>query len=166
MKVNMPKELQGEKYTIAILQALKYSSLEPIQKRFNQALQYCICKDKLPMNLVNGVGFQNLVHTMDPKIDIPSRSTVHRRLKKDFDSLVIPKMKKLLCTAYKGIISLDGWKSRRKDGILAFKYHFIDSEWKLRNVTLAIKSLNVSQTSDTIKQCYDDVIRQYGLGDK
>ncbi|CAG7826673.1 unnamed protein product, partial [Allacma fusca] len=143
-----------------------YCLSDPTQKRFNASLQYCIARDKLPLNIVNGEGFKKLIRTLDARIDIPSRSTVERRLRKDFETKVIPGLKKLLNTVDKGIISWDGWKSRRKDSILGFKFHFIDSNWKLRKKTIAIKTLNEGQTGDDIKKCYDAVIEDLGLRGK
>ncbi|CAG7830350.1 unnamed protein product, partial [Allacma fusca] len=87
-------------------QTQKYNSADPKQRRFNKSLQYCIAKDKLPLNLVNGKGFQHLVHAMDAKLVIPSRSTIQRRLKKDFEITVMPGLKKRLSNVKKGVISL------------------------------------------------------------
>ncbi|CAG7826576.1 unnamed protein product [Allacma fusca] len=78
----------------------------------------------------------------------------------------MPGLKKRLSNVKKGVISLDGWKSRRKDAILGFKFHFIDSDWKIRKEVIAIRALNVSQTGDAIKRCYDAVIKDLGLQDK
>ncbi|CAG7726143.1 unnamed protein product, partial [Allacma fusca] len=147
-------------------QKSKYHPSDHQQTKFNKALLYCIAKDKLPMSLGNGKGFSNLMSTIDPKLSIPSRSTVQRRFKQEHEKNVIPSLKQVLKSMGKGIISLDSWKSRRKDGILAFKFHCIDNSWSVRNLTLGIREINESQTGDTIRKHFDDLIDELNIRDK
>ncbi|CAG7721807.1 unnamed protein product [Allacma fusca] len=60
-----------------------YNSNDPIQRKFTKSLLFCIAKDKLPFNVVNGTGFKNMIHTLDPGLHIPSRTTIQRNFKKE-----------------------------------------------------------------------------------
>ncbi|CAG7831865.1 unnamed protein product [Allacma fusca] len=166
------KQAASKEKSKALLQSwvnskeVKYQPTDVQQSRFNKSLMYCIAKDKLPMSLGNSKGFQNVRTTLDPKIVIPSRSTIQRRFKKEHENSVVPNLKRILKSVDKGIVYLDGWKSRRKDGILAFKFHFIDECWNLRCLTIGIREINVSQTGEAIRKYFDALMTELNLGEK
>ncbi|CAG7823113.1 unnamed protein product [Allacma fusca] len=145
---------------------IKFETNDSRQMKINKALQYCIAKDKLPISFVAGEGFDFFMKTVEPKYTIPSRATIQRRFEYNHKTEVLPALKETLKNVTTGIISLDGWKSRRNDGILAFKFHFIDRDWNLRNLTIGIREINEAQTGEVIRSHFEQLIAELELKNK
>lgn len=57
-----------------------YKKDDPKQKKFDKMLLKFMVKDTMPFSVTDNTGFKNLVHTLDPKINIQSRRTIVRNL--------------------------------------------------------------------------------------
>ncbi|XP_035711192.1 uncharacterized protein LOC118436722 isoform X1 [Folsomia candida] len=58
----------------------KYNKNEPIQSKFNSNLQDLVSVDGLPFSFVNWLGFRNLVSDLNPRVIVPDRVTLARKL--------------------------------------------------------------------------------------
>ena len=60
----------------------KYGAKDPRQVTLTltKTLVMFVARDLLPLSIVDGQGFQELVHSLDPKYQIPSRKHLSRML--------------------------------------------------------------------------------------
>ena len=85
---------------------------------------------------VNGTGFRNFVHCLDPTYVVPSHTTMKNYTNYYYDSL-----KKNVSSELQSQTSLafttDTWTSCATEGYLTLTVHFIDNLWQIRNYVLA-----------------------------
>ncbi len=60
--------------------SLMYSSKDAMQTRFNSNLLDIVAVDGQPFNFVAGAGFKNTILDLNARVNIPSETTMRRRL--------------------------------------------------------------------------------------
>ena len=58
----------------------KYSSSDKKQIRFNKGILDFLVMDSMPFSLVQKKGFKELIQKVDPKLTVPHRRTMDRKL--------------------------------------------------------------------------------------
>ncbi|XDV25933.1 hypothetical protein PO909_029757 [Leuciscus waleckii] len=90
-----------------------------------------IAKDMVPLNTVEKEGFKQMIKTLDPRYEMPSR--------KYFSQVAIPnlyqkhraKIETDLATVLHFAATTDMWSSRTMEPYLSLTVHFISDEWVL-----------------------------------
>ncbi|KAL7403813.1 hypothetical protein ABVT39_005415 [Epinephelus coioides] len=59
----------------------------PLCPLLNKKLTAFICKDMRPVSIVEGDGFQEFIHEVNPRYPIPSRGTVSNRIVKLYENV-------------------------------------------------------------------------------
>ena len=97
-----------------------------------------VAKDMHPETLIEGIGFQNLVATLEPSYQIPSRKSIMKALHSTYDEA-----KTCLQTELNDVDSValttDHWTSPAVDSYVGLTAHFIIQEWKLQTRVLQTK---------------------------
>ena len=85
-------------------------------------------RDLRPLSIVNGTGFKNFVHCLDPTYVVPSHTTMKNYTNYYYDSL-----KKNVSSELQSQTSLafttDTWTSCATEGYLTLTVHFIYKLW-------------------------------------
>jgi hypothetical protein len=81
----IPKPSNSTRKTKPVIEY--YDKNNPRQIQFRERLLEFVVTDAVPFNLVNRLGFENLIKSFDPKIKIPSRRTIGRDLKLKFGAV-------------------------------------------------------------------------------
>jgi hypothetical protein len=63
-------------------------------------------------------------------------------------------------------ISFDGWKSGNQLDMLGIVAHYIDKDYKVKNVLLALRNTHGSHLGEELSQHLKDVFKEYGISDK
>ncbi|OXA49092.1 Zinc finger BED domain-containing protein 4 [Folsomia candida] len=129
-----------------------YSDTDPLQKKFVTNLQDLVSVDGFPLSFVSGLGFSNLIHEINPRLNIPSRWTVSRNLQQTVIPALIMEIKAV--ENYNLHLSTDIWTSKRGDGIMGLKAHYIkeiDGRWEIVTSTLSVRQFNDRHTAENVK---------------
>ena len=114
---------------------IKLTKVDPsgaIQKKYDEALIEMISSNFLSFNLVESAEYHNLVHCLNPSINLKSRyfySDMAGRYAKE----IIEEVKKLIeeYTDASLAITTDIWSSRAQDSYISLTIHFVDKLFRL-----------------------------------
>lgn len=104
---------------------LKYKQDAPRQKLLEEKLMRMIVKDMQPFSMVEDEGFKDLLHTLDPRFNIPCRTTLSRNHLKELYAKEVDALKTDLATADYVALTTDGWTSRQTVSYLTVTCHYI-----------------------------------------
>jgi hypothetical protein len=107
-----------------------------------------------PFTLVEEPSFLDFVHSLHPDAEILSADTLKRKLL-DLYETNLEKIKKILIeTPGKISFTTDIWTSPSTKSFMSLTAHFIDTQWKLRNLIIDFSQLYGQHTGDNIKEAF------------
>ena len=132
----------------------KYARTSTHHLMLQQRVAECLIADMRPFNTVESQSFKNLCSALDPKFDLPSKTT--------FSEVVIPKMyqdtrikiEKVLNSTSSLAITADGWTSAATENYITMTGHFINEDWKIVNLGLQTRHNPQSHTAENLKTMF------------
>ncbi|KAK2408991.1 zinc finger BED domain-containing protein RICESLEEPER [Trifolium repens] len=125
-----------------------------------QLVRTFVCAE-LPFRFVENEEFRKLLLILQPRFDIPSRSTLRR----DIWELYIEekeKLKKSLKNCGRVCLTTDTWTSAQNLSYMCLTLHFVDSEWKIHKKIINFCQIT-GHTGDMIGQYVDGYLKSWGL---
>jgi hypothetical protein len=125
-----------------------------------QLVRTFVCAE-LPFRFVENEEFRKLLLILQPRFDIPSRST----LRCDIWELYIEekeKLKKSLKNCGRVCLTTDTWTSAQNLSYMCLTLHFVDSEWKIHKKIINFCQIT-GHTGDMIGQYVDGYLKSWGL---
>ena len=122
-------------------------------------------KDTLPISVVDGTGFQELMGYVEPNYTIPSRQTITRRIESRFKEKkgeLKSHMRDAGCVA----ITTDCWTALTTESYLTITAHTIDDEWNVRSFVLLTQSMPNRHTADNLAAKLNEAVELWGLTGK
>lgn len=114
----------------------------------NKLAEMCI-KDLRPLSMVEGEGFRNFCHAMNPLYTVPCRTTIKNYVDKQYDE-----QKEELISALSDEPSIafttDMWTSVATEGYITVTGHYINDNFEMNNVMLATRELEERHTGENI----------------
>ena len=133
---------------------------------FSKKLVEFIAKEMMPLSIVESESFKELIHFCDPRITIPSRSTLSTswlpNLYKEKKDELINQLQQVESVA----LTTDMWTSRTNEGFLTVTAHFIDNEMQFFSKVLSTVNVPENHTSANIALRLTDVINTWELDRK
>ncbi|XP_063742293.1 E3 SUMO-protein ligase ZBED1-like [Eleginops maclovinus] len=125
-----------------------------------------IAKDMVPLSTVEKEGFTKMIHTLDPRYEIPSR--------KYFSQVAIPnlyqkhraKLETDLATVKHFAATTDMWSSRTMDPYLSLTVHFISDEWVLESHCLQTSYFPDDHTGELLAAGLQEALDSWGLSEQ
>ena len=118
-----------------------------------------VAKDMRPVALIEGIGFQNLVATLEPSYQIPSRKHIMKVLHSTYDEV-----KACIKTELNGVESValttDHSTSRAVDSFLGLTVHFITQEWELMTRVLQTREVRDRHTAANIANDLQTIVEE------
>ena len=133
-------------------------------KDVTQAIAEFVSKDMRPVAVVEGVGFRNLVATLDPAYQIPSRKSVMEVLHRMYDE-VRSQVEAELSQVKHVSFTADFWTSVATDSFLGISVHFV-REWKLRSYILQTREVRESHTAEVVARNLESMLSEWKLEEK
>ena len=99
-----------------------------------------IIKDIRPIAIVEGEGFQEMMHLVEPGYKVPSRKYFTKSLHLKYSEGVKNLKKMLTDEASSLAITTDIWTSSTNDSYIPLTIHFVTKEWETRNCILETRS--------------------------
>lgn len=121
-----------------------------------------IVKDELAFRFVDGEGFNEFVHELQPKFVIPSRWTISRDI---FKLYMSEKLKLRDFFKKSGVtvsITTYSWTSVQKINYMCITAHYIDSQWTLHKKILNFYVVD-SHKGEEMGRQIDDCLREWGI---
>ena len=103
------------------------------------AITHFLCKDNIPFNTVNRPGFQHLLNVLEPRYQVPNKTTFSRsKAVKLYDCTRESVMADLNDIEFFSSTA-DMWSSHGLTPYMGLTLHWVDSEWNLRSRHLGTK---------------------------
>jgi hypothetical protein len=160
------KEQKGQtSITSFVGDSVDIPNTDTINLKLQETLLKMIVVDNQPLQMVEGEGFKNLMKLINPKIQIPSRRTVTRKLKTTVDNICIPSFRQEFTNLLPRSINviLDMWTDKRQRSVLGVKVQFIDDQWKLRCIAIGFKHFHGRATGINIRETTASILNTYEI---
>lgn len=122
-----------------------------------------IVKDLRPFSVVSNQGFRDLVHTLDPKYVIPSRTYFSDTVIPDMYEQVKTEVLASLSKATQVSLTTDGWTSRATESYITITSCHITEDWTFQNYVLQTRYIGESHTGQNIANVLSQAIIEWGL---
>ena len=134
-------------------------------KEISERILLMIALDLRPVRVVEGHGFKDLMHYLEPRYTIPSR--------KHFTKLLRHKHslgKEKLCSKFEEADSIalttDIWTSAATEAYITVTAHYLDLEWKLHAFVLQTAAFPERHTGVEIATKLKQICDDFGIGEK
>jgi hypothetical protein len=135
-------------------------------KEIDKTLMLMVCKDFQPFSIVEDTGFQNLVKILDPRYELPNRSTLRDSLLKQNYEICKDKLFGLLQNVSHVSMTCDLWSFRANKSFLTVTCHFIDNDYKMRCTVLSTNKMDINHTSENIATEINLIIKDWDIVNK
>ena len=118
-----------------------------------------------PVSVIEGTGFVNLVATLDPTYQVPSRKHIMKVLH-DMNDDVKVHLQAELESVENVALTTDHWTSRAIDSYLGLTAHFITQDWELVAHVLTTKEVRERHTAVNVADDLQAVVDDWNLAPK
>ncbi|XP_077094330.1 E3 SUMO-protein ligase ZBED1-like [Siphateles boraxobius] len=116
-----------------------------------------------PYSLVEEPGFKYLLHVLEPRYNMPSRTHMRQTVVPSIYNQTRTLMEHELSAAPSVSLTTDGWTSRATESYLTVTAHFIDSDWKMKASVLQTRPLYEQHTSTLLAEKLQEVVAEWKL---
>jgi hypothetical protein len=142
-------------------QAYKTSSHR--HKQITDSVMNFMVKSTQPFSLVEEASFQNMLHVLDPRYDLPGRNHFSQtelpllyEAKRSQVSSELRSVKRFATTS-------DLWSSQNTIPYVSLTIHYIDSDWKLQSRCLGAQFIPEDHTGENIADAVEDMLDEWSL---
>lgn len=109
-----------------------------------------------PVSIVEGDGFQEFIHEVNPRYQIPSRGTVSNRIVKLYENVktTIEDMNVALMTERRTSLATDAY--------VTVPAHLITDDWEMKNFVFKTGEVRESHTTENMADCIMDGLGEFG----
>ncbi|KAG2685331.1 hypothetical protein I3760_10G120700 [Carya illinoinensis] len=125
------------------------------------AIAEMIICDELPFRIVEAQGFRKVCRSLEPRFQVPSRTTAARDCIKLF-KMEKEKLRKIFKMVWRVSLTTDTWTSIQNLNYMCLTAHFIDSNWKLHKRILNFCMIP-NHKGETIGKCVDSCLQDWGI---
>lgn len=118
-----------------------YSNTSEKKKRIDKLVLNMVASDVLPLNVVNNVGLTKLIHELDPRYKMPSKTHLRNVLLKNEYNSIKETLKAELQIVESVALTTDGWSSRANESYLTVTCHFVTESFELASKILSTNQL-------------------------
>jgi hypothetical protein len=145
----------------------KYAASDPKQRQFDKAVIQFIVQDMRPFSVVEGKGFERLIHVADPRLTVKHRTTYSReklpRLYEENQQKFIKVLEKHKESLLSVAVTTDLWTSRSGDPFMCLTLHYIADDYKYCSWVADCSYFSGSHTGDAIKERMEHEIEKFEL---
>lgn len=126
-----------------------YAPTSAKRKNINAVVFNMITKDFQPVSVVEDKGFQLLLHTLDPRNELPPRGSIMQILPENYSEKCEAVKEKLSQQAHVALTS-DLWTPGAIESYLTITCYFLTSSWELKSLVLDTFQFKQSHTAENI----------------
>ena len=135
-------------------------------KEATDAVVRMIVKDMQPLSVVENEGFRRLMQVMDPRYQLPSRSTITRSLLPQKYEALKQTVKVELTQVKYVALTTDLWTSNQTLGYITVTFHYISHEWELHSRVLDTLNLDKDHTAANLAEELQKIAVEWGVDGK
>ena len=121
----------------------------PMAKSINRAIGEMICLDLQPFSIVEDVGFQRLMHVIEPRYKIPSRRFFTENMISDLHQKVRQAIQQQINEATLISFTTDSWTAEHTtQSYMSLTAHWIDVNFQRKSAILHCEALDSRRTAD------------------
>lgn len=136
------------------------------KRQLDEMLVRMIVEDLQPLSIVEDRGFRRLLHSLNPRYELPSRREIGRTLLPGIYKKETERIKKELEKAKDIALTTDIWTSRQTKGFITVTAHFISPEWELKSAVLETVRLTKAHTANNIAEELQLICNKWNMMDK
>ena len=121
-----------------------------------------VVRDLRPVNVVDSVGFLQLMEVAEPRYMVPCRRTVDSYIEKKYFAVKARVQQELKQVDYMGMTT-DMWTSRAKDGYISLTAHYISPQFVMRHRNLQSCHFPGSHTATNIAAMLQNLVEDWGI---
>ena len=149
--------------TSALNMATKLPSSSKRAREVTSSINYFIAKDMQPISIVEGAGFQHMLHCLEPRYEVPHRKTFTEKL---LPSLYVKEKDAVMSitgAANYYAITTDCWTSRANEAYVGVTFHTVTNDWQLHHCVLTNEELPEQHTAVNLAQTLENVLQEWKL---
>uniref|UniRef100_A0A9J8CLF4 BED-type domain-containing protein n=1 Tax=Cyprinus carpio carpio TaxID=630221 RepID=A0A9J8CLF4_CYPCA len=161
--VSAQNKLQTQTLQQAFTRGTPYSHSSRRWKEITSAVAKHICKDMVPIYTVEKRGFCELVQTLDPRYEMPSRIHITKVVLPDLYDACRAKVE---AEIHKGMFyatTTDMWWSRTTHPYMSLTAHFINHDWNLCSRCLQTSYFPEDHTGEMLAKGLRESLQLWGL---
>ena len=121
--------------------------------------------DYIPLSIVEGDGFRNLMEIVAPDYTVPCRNMIRSRIVKRYDDEKIS-LTSELDSADSVSLTTDTWTSSATESYITVTEHHIDSKWEMHGNVLVIRAMPERHTGENIAAKLKSCVSEFGVDQK
>nr|XP_054593369.1 E3 SUMO-protein ligase ZBED1-like [Nothobranchius furzeri] len=125
-----------------------------------------IAKGLCPYNIVEWEGFQDLIHTLEPRYKIPSRNHITNTCMPALYAQVKSQVEEKLAKAERVAITTDAWTSCATESYVTITAHHIAPDWELNVYVLQTRAFKGSHTGKNVGALLKQACADWKILDK
>jgi len=125
-----------------------------------------IVEDLQPLYVVRSPSFRQLIGELDPAFVIPDEKGVKKVIFSAYDSMLPALIEKINVEAKSMSLTTDMWTSRNGQGYIGVTCSYIDSKFKLYEVTLTVNYVRYPHTAHHIMESLEETLSEWKLREK
>ena len=138
----------------------------PKVREINRLVAELIAVDNQPFSVVDDIGFNRLIHHLEPRYKLPSRWYFSETLIPSIYDKLKLLVAELVQVQHYVSCTTDIWSAPVHDSLLSLTAHFITKEFERKHVCLQAVKFNESHTGDNIASMINSCIQSWGLTEK
>lgn len=131
------------------------------QEGITQRISNMVTKDMLPLNIVDGQGFQELIAYVEPGYNMVSRTTITSRTELRYKE-VKSKLKTRLSKVTNVALTTDCWTSNTAESYMTITCHWME-DWEMKSAVLLTEGMAKSHTADNLAEKLNEAVDDWGL---
>ena len=124
-----------------------------------------LVQDLLPLSLVEGGGFRELMATVEPNYSVPSRQTATRRIEVLYGIVKNDLLNELKEVDHIGLTT-DSWTSRATESYVTVTAHFLTKDYVVKNNVLVTVNTEERHTADNLADFLTNVACEWEIEKK
>ena len=145
----------------------KLDSSSTLHKKITRGIAGMMIHDFQPYSFVEDRGFSELMQQLEPRYQIPHRTTFSRSvvpsMYKEAKKEVESKLSDVLQSKNKMSLTTDMWTSEANDAYLGLTCHFLTADFELVSLCLAVEPFTGRHTGVNIAACLKQILRDFSI---
>lgn len=145
-------------------QATPYASNDAKMQKLNGLLVNTICKEGLPLNIVDSKPLQMFVSALDPRYKLPTRQAMSSdMIPARYEAVKRTVVDHIAKSGSNASFTTDTWTSSAGDSYSAVTLHYIDESYNYVNRCIAVRHAPGSHTADLLAAHVTEVLQDFGI---
>lgn len=132
-------------------------------KDISASIAKYIALDMRPLDSVNDRGFVQLIHTLEPRYSLQSRThiteTLLPRMFRDLKATIKDEIAKVQFVS----LTTDSWTGRNSKSFTTVTVQYLDSNWNFQTKVLSTREVTESHTGENLAEDFKAVLEEWDL---